>query len=134
MKIIAAVDDSMGLMFNGRRQSQDKVLREHIIADTKGVKLWMSEYSAKQFGKDLPENAVVSDTFMDEAAEGEYVFIEGEYGKIDENRIEEVILYKWNRKYPGDVFLKIDFGSLRIYETQDFSGTSHEKITKEVYR
>ena len=49
MIIIASVDDNMGMMFNHRRQSQDRVLREHILEATKDGKLWMNHYSAKQF-------------------------------------------------------------------------------------
>ena len=49
MIIIAAVDDRNGMMFNHRRQSQDKVLREKILSLTAGKLLWMDHYSAKQF-------------------------------------------------------------------------------------
>ena len=134
MKIITVVDDSMGLMFNGRRQSQDRVLREHILNDTNGEKLWMSGYSAKQFTEGLPENAEISENFLELIKEGEYAFIEGDHECPDDENIEELILYKWNRKYPGDVFLNIDLTGFSMTEAEDFAGSSHEKITREVYR
>ena len=39
MIIIACVGDGMGMIFNHRRQSQDYVLREHILEASKDGKL-----------------------------------------------------------------------------------------------
>ena len=41
MKIIVCVDNQNGMMFNHRRQSQDRVLRKRILELTGGEKLWM---------------------------------------------------------------------------------------------
>ena len=49
MKIIVCVDNQNGMMFNHRRQSQDRVLRKRILELTGGEKLWMNAYSQKQF-------------------------------------------------------------------------------------
>lgn len=49
MKIIVCVDNQNGMMFNHRRQSQDRVLRKRILELTGGKKLWMNAYSQKQF-------------------------------------------------------------------------------------
>ena len=46
MILVAAVDDRMGLCFHGKRQSQDKGLREKILTLFAGKKLWMNVYSA----------------------------------------------------------------------------------------
>ena len=40
MKVIVCVDDKGGVMFNHRRQSQDRVLRERILGMTAGQTLW----------------------------------------------------------------------------------------------
>ena len=50
--------------------------------------------------------------------------------------IEKIILFKWNRNYPGDFFFDIDVTSNHwiLQESKDFPGSSHEKITMEVYR
>ena len=54
MRLIFCVDDKGGMMFFGKRQSQDKSLREWIVNYAQGAKLWMSPYSAKQFdGKQI---------------------------------------------------------------------------------
>ncbi len=44
MIVIAAVDDCMGMMFNKRRQSQDRVLRQRIISLAEGKNIWMNAY------------------------------------------------------------------------------------------
>ena len=134
MIIIAAVDDNMGLMFNHRRLSQDHLLRKNILEMTDGHRLWMNQYSYKQFcqGDDGPQ-INVDDSFMHEAAQGDFAFIEDAPVKPHEKWIEKVVLYKWNRKYPSDQKLDIDLSGWRLISTEDFPGTSHEKITKEVY-
>ena len=43
------VDRNGGTMFNHRRQSQDRVLREHILKLAEGRPIWMSAYTARQF-------------------------------------------------------------------------------------
>ena len=48
---IVCVDDHNGMMFNHRRQSQDRVLRADILELTGGKKLWMNAYSRKQFAE-----------------------------------------------------------------------------------
>ena len=50
------------------------------------------------------------------------------------DRIERIILYRWNRAYPGDMFFDIKLDrSWHLASAEDFAGSSHEKITKEIY-
>ena len=49
MRLIFCIDDKGGMMFFGKRQSKDSVLRNWIVNYAQGAKLWMSLYSAKQF-------------------------------------------------------------------------------------
>jgi len=44
-------------------------------------------------------------------------------------------LFRWNRIYPSDVKfpIKLDQGQWHRVSTEDFLGSSHEKITMEVY-
>lgn len=49
MILIVCVDDHNGMMFNHRRQSQDRILRGDILELTEGKILWMDAYSKKQF-------------------------------------------------------------------------------------
>lgn len=55
MILIVCIDDNKGMMFNHRRQSQDRVLRRHILDMVGNGKLWMNEYSGKMFAKDSEE-------------------------------------------------------------------------------
>ncbi|MBQ5591648.1 MAG: ribonuclease Z [Clostridia bacterium] len=130
MKIIVCVDKSNGMLFNSRRQSQDEELRKRIIEISKNSKLLMNNYSAKQF--ENKNNIFISENFLNEAEKENYCFIEN--SEIPTEGIEEIIIYKWNRKYPADTYFKIDLkkGFKKISST-DFSGSSHEKITEEIY-
>lgn len=133
MKVIVCVDDKGGVMFNHRRQSQDCVLREHILEMASGQTLWMNSYSAKMFG-DLPNIAVAED-FLDKAAEDDFCFVEDTSIAGYEHAIKEIIVYKWNRVYPADKYFNLPADlEFKLAETCDFAGFSHEKITKEVYR
>lgn len=134
MIIMAAVDDRMGMLFHNRRQSQDKVLREHILTLTEGKELWMNEYSAKQFAG-AEERLTVSEEFLAEAGPGAFCFVENVSLAEVLPRVERVVLFRWNRAYPGDFFfdLPLTDGSWKITQTEDFVGSSHECITMEVF-
>ena len=133
--LIAAVDDRYGMMFHQRRQSQDRILREKILTMTKGKTLWMNAYSRKQFQEGFHDQIRESEEFLDRAQNGDYCFVEDCSVKRYADKISRIILYKWNRKYPGDVFFDIDVsdGGWNLVQTEDFRGSSHEKITMEVY-
>lgn len=69
--------------------------------------------------------------------EGEYFFVENT-GSIQnvmkhENRIEKIVLYYWNRKYPADQYFPIDLTEWTETGREEFPGNSHEKITKVIY-
>ena len=124
MIIVICADDKNGMMFNGRRQSQDRILREKILADAGNSKIWMNAYSAKQFGDEDQSRIQVAEDFLKKAGKGE-PYLE---------KVEEIILYKWNRTYPADTWFDIDLTNGKMAETMEFAGSSHEKITKERYR
>ncbi len=138
MILIAAVDDKNGMMFNKRRQSQDRVLRERIISVSSQSRLWVNQYTQKQFARDeeLPENLITDEEFLAKAGPGEYCFVENVPVAACQEQIEKIILFKWNRTYPGDFHFDIDLsdGSWQMTSTEDFAGSSHEKITMEVYQ
>lgn len=76
MIIITAVDDRGGMMFNHRRQSQDRILREKILALIKEKRPWMNHYSEKQFNDCHSSHINVDDNFLTEAASGEFCFVD----------------------------------------------------------
>ncbi len=135
MMIIAAVDDRNGMMFHHRRQSQDRVLRQRVLALTADSRLWMNHYTKKQFSESDAPQINVDERFLSEAAPGEYCFVEDVAAAPYEKWVEKIILFKWNRKYPGDFYFDIDVhgNGWRLTSTEEFRGSSHDKITMEVY-
>ena len=134
MNIMVAVDDNGGMMFNSRRQSQDTVLREYILNISKDSVLWMNEYSLGQF-ETLPPNVKISEDYLSEAGNGDYCFVENKnIGEVSD-RLEMLILFHWNRRYPSD--MKLDYDPLakgmHVKSTEDIVGQAHEKITVEVW-
>lgn len=127
MKLIVCLDDNNGMMFNKRRQSRDRVLIENMIELCKDEKLYTNEYSVSLF----PENTVeIFDNIED--IEKSYCFAEN--FNVNEDYVDEIIVYKWNRVYPADTHFNIDLGNWTLTESVDFEGSSHEKITREIYR
>ena len=120
----------------------------HGIELTGGKKLWMNAYSQKQFlqvNGNMPKEQEqpgqlgqsgqiqADEAFLEKAGPGEYCFVEDKDVVPYESRIEEVILCHWNRDYPADMYFKMDLGSWKLAETQEYAGSSHEKITEERY-
>ena len=68
--------------------------------------------------------------FLDKAGPGEFCWAEGQALRPYAERIEKLICFRWNRRYPGDVFLDLPLEDWRLTERVDFPGFSHEKITR----
>lgn len=130
MILIVCVDERMGMAFGGRRLSRDRAVYED-IASACG-KIWLSPRSAALFeGVDI--ELVADENFLDNAPKGECCFAEFLSPAPYEHRIEKIILYRWNRRYPSDTKLGIELEAWQPESVTDFPGSSHEKITKEVY-
>lgn len=134
MKIIVCLDDRDGMLFGGRRQSKDSLLRQRVLELTRGSRLWMNAYTAGQFMEEA-ENLWVDEAFLDKAIPGDYCFVEDRDIVPYAQRVESVIIYRWNRAYPGDV--KFPFALFdnvwRMESRLEFPGSSHELITEEIY-
>ncbi len=138
MNIIVCIDDDGGMLFNKRRQSRDRILLEDLLAMVKetGQLLWIAPFSVKLFGADeeMCPFFTVDETFLEKANEQDFCFVENMPLQQYEDNIESLIIYRWNRKYPADTYLDIDLTKWKVEETKEFAGSSHEKITREVYR
>ena len=132
MILIACVDDRGGMRFNRRRQSQDRRLRQDLLSEAAGGPLWMSPYSLEQFS-DPPENLRCAEEFFHRAGEGELCFFEDVDPAPWLERAEGVILYHWNRRYPADLYFPLPLAGWTLVRREEFPGSSHERITKEVY-
>lgn len=136
MIILTAVDNRLGTLFNHRRQSRDEALRRSVLDEAGGAPLWMNSYSLRQFKAEAETepNIRTSENFLFEAGLGEFCFVESTAVAPVLDKAERIILYRWNRDYPADTFLDIDLSDGWILATsENFSGKSHEEITKEVY-
>lgn len=131
MIIVVCIDDRGGMLFNRRRQSQDRLLREDLLREAAGRSLWMNAYSAKQFAP-LPENIRVAEDFPAQAGDGDFCFFENVNPVPWLERAERIVLYRWNRHYPADRWFPQPLPGRTVQRTEDFPGASHETITKEV--
>ena len=132
MRLIVCLDDRDGMTFLGRRQSQDALLRQDMLAYVDGHGLWMNSYSAAQFGNDC--NISVSEQ-PGEHAEGGYCFVENLPASAF-LPAEELVIYRWNRHYPSDKKFPLAqaLEGMQLVSTVEFAGSSHESITREVYK
>ena len=127
MILAVCVDDRMGLSLKGRRLSKDSALREKLRA-LSGERLRMSEYSARQF-----EQAVYAgNDYLSGAKRGDWCFLENADYEDFADAIEGIVLFRWNRHYPSDLQFRFP-GKWALVSSEDFPGTSHDKITMEVY-
>lgn len=135
MFLIAFVDDSGGMMFNHRRQSRDRVALARILDITAGSTLWMNEYSASLFVEYSAPQIQVDALFLDKAGQEDYCLVENVDISPYLPFVGKIILFHWNRAYPSDMKfpIKVENGKWRLVSTEDFPGSSHEKITMEVY-
>ncbi len=137
MKVIICVDEEGGIAFNNRRQSRDSAVIRDITELADGERIWVLPYTAKLFGEDSGACLKLSDTPLKGAARRDGLcFAEltgmGEYAR----KIDTLIIYNWNRIYPSDVRMDVapEALGLKLAEVKELVGTSHEKITREIYR
>lgn len=133
MILVVCVDDRGGMLFAKRRQSQDRVQRDDLLREVNGAKLFMNAYSAKLFGED--DRITVAEDCLARAGAGEYCFVENLDPVPYAEKLEQIIVYRWNRHYPADVSfgIALEAPAWTKIRTEEFPGSSHEKITKDVY-
>jgi len=129
MILLLCIDEKDGMLFGGRRQSKDRALRERMLSLAASSRLIVNAFTAKQFEE---EGFVLSEDPAGEAMAGDLVFLEDL--PLPKENIEKIVLYHWNRRYPADRFFdrKLLDGRKKV-KTTDFIGSSHEKITEEIW-
>ena len=133
MKLIVCLGDDGGMLFNRRRQSRDRVLIADMICHTQSTPLWVSPYSAPLFGDGCPGLCVDANP-ASSAQKGEFCFVEDTALPRDLAAVEEIIIYRWNRLYPSDTYFTCDTSAFSLQESREFAGSSHDKITKEIWK
>ncbi|MBM6839669.1 ribonuclease Z, partial [Clostridium saudiense] len=76
MHIVVCLDDNNGMMFNKRRQSQDKLLRADISNSIGDSNLFMNHYSYKLY-KDIDNGKVqICDDFLNKCGVNDFCLVE----------------------------------------------------------
>ncbi|MBQ8173922.1 MAG: hypothetical protein IJ009_00805 [Clostridia bacterium] len=132
MRVAVCVDDLGGMIFNHRRQSRDRVLVADLLTEAGKGRLLISPFSADLLGEG---GATVTPQFLSAAEKGDLCFVESEPLAPHLDRIDELIVYRWNCRYPRDLCLDVEplAAGLRLSERTEFAGYSHKIITKERY-
>ncbi len=133
MKLIFCLDDNNGLAFNRRRQSRDQLLIHDLAQHINGERLLLSPYSIPLFEKETVDLIPAEHPALHAKAR-DYCFLECTDPAPYLAEADEVIIYRWNRRYPDDVCFTGSLEGFRCVLTYDFAGSSHEKITKEVWQ
>lgn len=139
MKVYVVLDDNNGMMFNYRRQSQDQLLRADILKECANGVLWISKYSAEQFLLDFPDgftsSVKVDDEFFRKMNASDSCFVEEYALSFHLNKIDELIVYRWNKVYPADFYFDLDLtdNTWERISVSEIKGNSHDVITKEVW-
>ena len=132
MHLIICIEDKDGMSFCNRRLSFDREVMAHILRITSGSKLRMNRYSSDLFPD---QDILVDEDFLEKAGAGDYCFLENTPVPADTERIESIIVYRWNRRYPSTTKFPVEMLERReLVETVEFPGYSHDKITMERYR
>lgn len=133
MYIVVCLDTMGGILFNNRRQSRDSVIVNDVV-NMAGEKLYMSAYSKKLF-KDV-DGIIVGEEFPFTYDEGAYCFAECEIPEDAVDKAEGFVIYHWNKLYPQDVSFDISLvkNNFKLESSEDLVGTSHDKITKEIWK
>ena len=134
MKLVVCLDERGGMTFNQRRQSRDRILIENLLQTVGADRLWVAPYTVSLFEGAEKEISVSEDPLM-QADFGEWCFVENQACVPYLEKIEEITVYWWNRQYPFDRKFDIDLSGkdFSLLECQEFEGSSHKKITKEIY-
>lgn len=134
MNLIVCLEEKNGMMFNKRRLSQDVVIREDIYKNLDDKALIMNGYSFKMFEKDNSGQNIVIREDLPLDNDEDFQFIEDKQLGMYEDKINKLVVYYWNRRYPSDLKFDIDLSSDKweVESEMEFPGKSHEKITKKI--
>ena len=133
MNVMVCLDDRCGMAFHHRRQSRDRFVVNDLISQCGERRLLIEPYSTPLF-EGFDKETVADSDFLSNARLSDYCFVERQGIRPVLSKIKQIIVYRWNRVYPADLYFDIDLskGWKRILVT-DFAGYSHKKITTEIY-
>ena len=110
------------MLFNGRRLSRDRLLIEDMLALAGDATVRAAPFSDVLF-TGWPGRVKISGDFLEAAGEGEVCFVENSALAEYMDRVERLVIYRWNRDYPSDTRLDVrpeDWG-MRLAGSLDFA-------------
>ena len=135
MNICVCVEDNMGMSFFGKRLSRDRVMIDRLLSHTEYENIYISAYSAPLFEGAGDSRVKITDNFR-ASGECDICFFELEHITEYADSVDRILMYRWNRRYPSDK--KFPFSpeahGYKLTSTCDFAGSSHDKITEEVWK
>lgn len=133
LTVAVVLDDNEGMLLFGKRQSRDRVLVADFVESAGAAPVYAASFSKVIFENHaevtLCENPLV------EAPDGAWCFIENYLLTPYLDMIDTLIIYRWNRLYHSDVKFDVDVkkSGYKLKSSTEFAGSSHDKITKEIY-
>lgn len=127
MNLIVCIDNNNGIMFNQRRVSRDSKVIEDILNMTKNSKIMCSKYTSNMFAS--KKNIIE----IKEVTEQDGFYFHEDLKPNSDIKYNKIIVYNWNRDYPSDEIFTHDLSAYKLLETKEFPGSSHEKITRNIY-
>lgn len=132
MTVIICVDNNGGILFNGKRQSKDRIFRKYLldIVEKKNSRIAMSPYTYSQFKED--ERKELTDVKEKFSFDEDYIFLERAIPILWE-KVNNLILCCWNRDYPADEYFNLPIGvECILQKTEEIVSDSHT-LTIETY-
>ena len=133
MKVIICIEDRGGMMFNKRRETRDRLVSLDMLVEAGASRLYIEPYSEKLFRGNEESVHVVENVLEETPADG-CCFVEDRDLAGSEEKIDTLIIYRWNRVYPYDRKLDIDMGRYERTGRIEFAGYSHDCVTKDTFR
>lgn len=130
MRLAFCIDKEKGLSFFNKRLSLDRLLIEKLISLSNENKIYLNSYTASQFKN--KDNLVIDNDFLNKAGKNDICFLE--CVEIPIEKADELIIFNFNRVYPKDLYFNNDLSGFNRVLKEDFKGSSHNKITLEIYR
>lgn len=112
------------MLFNRRRCSRDSQVIADIFTIYDPAQICVSAYSSPLF----PGAQVITEVSQAE----NLLFLEDLPLSPALAMADRLIVYRFDRVYPADVRLELP-KEFHLKESKEFSGSSHDKITREVY-
>ena len=132
--VAICVDDNGGMLLFGKRLSRDRALIDDLLSSAAGKNVYITPFSKNLF--DGREGIAIFDDPISMMGDGDIFFAENISLLSNIDVIAELVVYRWNRRYPSDYKMDIapEENGFSLCDSYDFVGNSHDKITKDIYR